>query len=117
LQHAAVLSLMLEARALVFPSHLYEGQPMAILEALAAGLPVLASAHGGMAATLHDATPGTLVEVADREAWGEALSRLTDDDAVDDAGSTARNLYEARFTPELALGRLDDAYRTARGLR
>ena len=90
---------------------------MAILEALAAGLPVLASAHGGMAATLQDAAPGTLVEVADREAWGEALTRLTDDEAVDGAGSAGRSLYEARFTPELALDRLDDAYRRARGLR
>jgi glycosyltransferase involved in cell wall biosynthesis len=117
LPHASVLALMHDARALVFPSHLYEGQPMAILEALAAGLPVLASRHGGMAATLQDAAPGTLIDVADRGAWGEALTRLTDDDAVDGAGSTARSLYEARFTPELALGRLDDAYRRACGLR
>jgi glycosyltransferase involved in cell wall biosynthesis len=117
LPHHAVLALMLEARALVFPSHLYEGQPMAILEALAAGLPVLASDHGGMAATLEDAVPGTLVRVADRAAWGEALSRLSDDDAVDGAGSSARRLYEARFTPGLALRRLDDAYRRARGPR
>jgi hypothetical protein len=70
-----------------------------------------------MAATLEDAAPGTLVRVADRAAWGEALSRLSDDDAVDGAGSSARRLYEAHFTPGLALRRLDDAYRRARGLR
>ena len=117
LDHRAVLSLMSEARALVFPSRLYEGQPMAILEALAAGLPVRASDHGGMAATLRGAAPGTLVPVTDARAWRNAIAGLADDAAVDAAGQTSRRLYEQRFTPELALARLDDAYRTAGELR
>jgi glycosyltransferase involved in cell wall biosynthesis len=48
LQAARVQERMRSARTLVLPSIWYEGQPMVVLEALGAGLPVLASRTGGM---------------------------------------------------------------------
>jgi len=108
-----VRELMLSARALVFPSSLYEGQPMAVLEALAAGLPVLASGHGGIAATLEGGGAEWLVEPGDPAGWQAGLVRLGDDRTVDESGRRARALYEQAFTPEHSLLGLEAAYRRA----
>ena len=45
---ADVRDLMLRSRALVFPSLAYENQPVVLLEALSAGLPVVASRFGAI---------------------------------------------------------------------
>ena len=105
-----VRELMLTARALVFPSLMYEGQPMAVSEALAAGLPVVAGSHGGLAATIASLGPGWLVETGERGAWQSGLSRLGDDAAVDAGGQRARTTYEQAFTPERSLAGLEAAY-------
>lgn len=108
-----VRELMLTSRALVFPSLLYEGQPLAVLEALAAGLPVLASNHGGTGATLEGAGPEWLIEPGNWAAWQAALVRLGDDGPVDRAGRWARVMYEQAFTPERSLLHLEASYRRA----
>jgi glycosyltransferase involved in cell wall biosynthesis len=114
---ADVAQLMKEARALVFPSRWYEGQPMVVLEAFAAGLPVLASSLGGMPELVAPLGADWLVP-AEGE-WSDAMGTLTDDTAVDAAGRQARDLYELRFTPDHALAELERCYRDAarRGAR
>jgi glycosyltransferase involved in cell wall biosynthesis len=105
-----VLAWMLRARALLFPSILYEGQPIAVLEALACGLPVLASRLGGNAELLRE---DLLVTAGQPAAWTEALQRLEVADRVDQAGVDARRLYEQRFNEQTARRLLEEAYRTA----
>jgi glycosyltransferase involved in cell wall biosynthesis len=110
LSREAVLDWMLRSRALVFPSVLYEGQPIAVLEALACGLPILASRLGGNAELLRE---DSLVTAGQPAAWTEALRRLEDTDWVDRAGVDARRLYQQRFNERTARRLLEAAYRTA----
>jgi glycosyltransferase involved in cell wall biosynthesis len=104
---------MASARTLVFPSVLYEGQPMVTIEAFAAGLPVLASSLGGNGELVGGLGERWLAAPADRAAWTAALGRLAGDDGVDDAGRHARRLYEQQFTADHSLRVLEGAYRRA----
>jgi glycosyltransferase involved in cell wall biosynthesis len=107
--------LMRSARALVFPSVLYEGQPMVTLEAFASGLPVLASSLGGNGELVGSLGQRWLAAPGDRAAWAEAIGRLADDGGIDEAGGRGRSLYEAGFTPEAAMRALQSAYAVAMG--
>jgi len=107
-----VAELMRRARAMVFPSVWYEGQPMVLLEALAAGLPLVVSDIGGIPETVGDggavsAPPG------DRSAWADVLNRLRDATWIEEASLQARAVYEARYSVEPALEGLMRAYETA----
>jgi glycosyltransferase involved in cell wall biosynthesis len=112
-----VRRLMRSARALVFPSVLYEGQPMVTLEAFAAGLPVLASDLGGNGELVARVGKRWVVPPADRAAWAEALTGLArlSDFELDEAGAHGRRLYQAQFTPEAAVSALESAYAVAMG--
>lgn len=61
---------------LVFPSRHREGLPMTVLEAMAAGLPVIATASGGTAEILSAAEIGLEVPEEDPAAVAQALERL-----------------------------------------
>lgn len=106
---------MLRARALLFPTHLYEGQPMVTVEAFSAGLPVVASALGGNREVVGELGDRWLVDAADPRAWAAALTRLADDEAVDEAGAMGRLLFEQRYGGKANVSRLEEAYREAIG--
>jgi glycosyltransferase involved in cell wall biosynthesis len=117
LEPASVRELMLSARALVFPSRAYESQPMVVLEALAAGLPVLASDLGGRHEILGPLGPAWLAPAGDVAGWTAALGRLADPGFVAPAAVEARALYERSFAEGPALSALLDAYEWARTAR
>jgi glycosyltransferase involved in cell wall biosynthesis len=62
----------------VLPS-LWEGLPVALLEAMAAGLPVVATAAGGTPEAVVDGTTGLLVPPRDPLALAKAITRLLND--------------------------------------
>ena len=79
------------ARLLVIPSF-HEGFGMTVLEAMALGVPVVASNRGALPEVLGDAGP--LVDPGDPAAIGAAIGRLLDDDGY--AGAcTAKGLQRA----------------------
>jgi glycosyltransferase involved in cell wall biosynthesis len=63
---------------LVVPS-VFDGRPVVVLEALALGLPVIASRVGGLPALVHEGETGFLVEPGDTDAIVRHLRRLADD--------------------------------------
>ncbi len=63
------------ANVFVMPSH-YESFGMVVLEAMACGIPVVASRVGGLASTVVHEQTGLLVPVGDASAFAEAIMRL-----------------------------------------
>jgi glycosyltransferase involved in cell wall biosynthesis len=114
---SAVRDQLLAGRALVFPSRSYEVQPLVVLEALAAGLPVLGSDLGGTPELLEPLGPGWLAPAGDPVGWAAALTRLGDAERIGAAGARARARYEQTFTPAAAITALETAYRQARSAR
>lgn len=78
-------ALLASADLLVLPSY-YEGLPVCILEAMAAGVPVLSSAVGGIPDVLEDGACGVLISPGDVDALSTALI----DSLLDSEGSERR---------------------------
>ena len=75
-----------------------EGMPLAILEAWAAGRPVVASRVGGVPAIVSDGETGILFKPRDEDALTQAMSRLLE--RPDDArmlGEAGRDFVKSRF--------------------
>lgn len=81
----------------VLPS-LWEGLPLAALEAMAAGLPVIASDSGGTREAVADGETGVLFPVGDAPALAAALRRLAGDAALRARlGVAGRERWRERF--------------------
>jgi glycosyltransferase involved in cell wall biosynthesis len=61
---------------LAVPSQWLETGPMVVLEAFAAGTPVVSARFGGMSEIIRDGVDGVLIERNDAVGWSEALHRL-----------------------------------------
>ena len=95
------------ARVLALPSVWPEAFGMVGLEALAHGVPVVASDVGGISAWLDPARGGALVRAGDPAALAGALSAmLADADAADRLGAAGRARAQEEFTVERHLERL-----------
>jgi glycosyltransferase involved in cell wall biosynthesis len=112
LPRADVATLLLDARALVFPSICYEGQGLVALEAAAAGLPVIRSDLGAMAELFAPGAEDLLFRPGDVASLSAALTLLADDRCVDQEGALARRRFEERYTHEVAARHLEEIYRS-----
>ena len=82
LAHEDVVDRLREYDLVAVPSQGLETGPLVVLEAFAAGVPVLGSALGGIADKVHDGVNGVLVRPHDSiAAWREALVRCATDRA------------------------------------
>ena len=105
------------AQIFVLTSH-WEGLPLTILEAMRAGLPVIASDVGGVREALEDGLSGLLVPRQDPTVLRRAIELLVDDPATRVAiGRRARRFYEARFVEDRMLERTATLYDTVAGGR
>jgi glycosyltransferase involved in cell wall biosynthesis len=118
-QREDVPELLAAADLFVLPS-LYEGLPLSVLEAMAAGTPVIATAIGGTDEAVIDGSTGLLVPPRDARALAGAIQRLLGDPplarrlaeaglarvyrefAGDKMASRVSRVYDSVLQPELA---------------
>ncbi|HET9887240.1 MAG TPA: glycosyltransferase family 4 protein [bacterium] len=81
LSREQVLQRMRASRALVLPSVCYENAPLAALEALGSGVPVIGTRLGGIPEIVRDRVTGLLVDPADPKSLAAALQELEQDAA------------------------------------
>lgn len=98
--HAARAA-MRSARALVFPSLWYEGQPLTVLEAKAMGTPVIVSDVCAGREAVEDGVTGLWFRSGDADHLARMLERLRDDDVVRTMSQEAYAAYW-RAPPTLA---------------
>lgn len=93
-----------------------EVAPMAIVEAMAAGVPAVASAVGGIPFIVSDGLTGRLVTPGDVTAWTETLGDLLGRPVLAEAmGEAGRAAARDRFWPPEIAGRYVTVYRAAAG--
>jgi glycosyltransferase involved in cell wall biosynthesis len=91
-----------------------DGLPNVILEAMASGLPVVASGISGIPLAVADGTTGYLVPEGDAAALGAALRRLlSDGEAAGRMGERGRRKAESELTWEAVAARHRQAYESA----
>jgi L-malate glycosyltransferase len=105
-----VPALLAEADAFVLPSR-SEAFPNGAIEAMAAGLPVVASAVGGLLDLIEDGRTGRLVPPGDPEALAAALQTLIEDPAGAEAmGRAARDEALGRYAFDRMVSAFEGLY-------
>ncbi|HEY2843189.1 MAG TPA: glycosyltransferase family 4 protein [Bryobacteraceae bacterium] len=96
-----VMALMQEARVLVFPSTWYENAPLTIIEALACGLPVIASDIGSLPEFVQHGQTGLLFRPGDpADLARQVRAALSHPEKLRAMRVAARREYESKYTPE-----------------
>ena len=106
-----VLAAMKDATFLVFPTEWYEGFPMVLVEAMATGLPVIASRLGSLPEIVRDGTSGVLVPSGDPRDWAEALEwAISHPGQLAAMGQRGRRAFEANYGPDVGYRLLAEVY-------
>jgi len=86
-------------------SSIAEGTPVTLLEAMACGVPVVATNVGGIPEVVQDGVNGALVPASNAQALAEALRRYVDDPArVAAHGAAAREKIERHYSVAAMVG-------------
>jgi glycosyltransferase involved in cell wall biosynthesis len=119
-----------ELRDIFYASHIFlhpsetgpdgnqEGIPNSMLEAMASGLPVFATQHGGIPEAIENGVSGVLVPERDQEALARALlSAAQDSEFLSRIGRNGANVVGEKFDLRLKARRLEDIYLQAMEVR
>ncbi len=101
---------MASAAAFVYATH-GEGCPLAVLEAMASGLPIVASSVPGLAEILEDGRTARLVPPRDPVALADALSALLDrPEEAAQLGRVARHIALREYSLAKCVGAYEDLF-------
>ena len=105
------LDLLRAADVFVLPS-VAEGMSNSLLEAMAVGLPVVASNAGGNVDLVSDGKTGLVVDARAASGWTSAIVRLLQDARLRrELGSAARRLITAHYSIRAVVDRYEALYR------
>jgi len=111
LDESELLNELAEASALVLPSY-QETAPMVIQEAMAAGVPVIATRVGGVAYQIEHGETGFIIEPGDVETLTETLGTLLQDDKLRKTiASSARSYADDTYRAEGIAHRTIETYK------
>ena len=98
----AKFDLFVSSDIFVFPSfYRFEAQPSAVIEAMAARLPVIATDWAGLPEMVHDGENGYVVPISDPPAIADRILKLADDPVLRrEMGRQGWELFRAEFTRE-----------------
>ena len=106
--------LMSSARAILLPSACEETFGLVVVEAMAAGSPPIAAAHGALAELITPGVDGMLFKPGDPEALGLAIADVeAHPERYEIYGAQARETYEKQFDPDRVMEQLLEIYRFA----
>jgi glycosyltransferase involved in cell wall biosynthesis len=108
-----VTVLLKETRALLFPTRCNEGGPRSVIEAYAAGVPVIATSLGALPEMVEHGISGLLVPPGGTDAWVDAAEALMDPSTAVRLGGGALDRWARQNSPERGLEELERAYRGA----
>jgi colanic acid/amylovoran biosynthesis glycosyltransferase len=123
LDQAALAKLYAEAHFFMHPSEMtsdqnQEGVPNSMLEAMATGLPVLATDHGGIPEAVHAGVNGILCPEGDADALMQGMFRFTEHpEHLEEMGRQAARSVREEFSQERAIERLEAIYDEALGMK
>jgi glycosyltransferase involved in cell wall biosynthesis len=105
------LSFILAADVYVNPAQ-FEGLPVTILEAMAAGRPVVATAVGGVPSVIQDGHNGRLVPAGSPQALADAMAEvLSNPERAERIGQAAVETVVEEYGLEPMIRRFEDIYR------
>ena len=122
LSQAALVRLYEDAHIFLHPSETaagnVEGIPNSLLEAMASGLPCVATDHGGIPEVIRNGTTGLLCQEGDWQGIAGALLRLAEDPGLNARVSMAGSEFvNGEFSPAKQIANVESLYREATGKR
>ena len=108
----AKFNLLRDSDIFVFPTYYRnEGHPWVIVEAMAAGLPVISTNHAAISESVIDGENGFLVEKKNTEQLADRILKLASDaDLRRTMGDKSRQLYLENFTEEKMAERMGNVF-------
>ena len=107
----AKVNVIKSADCFILPSHA-EGLPMAMLEAMSYGLPVISTKVGSIPEVITDGVEGYLIEPGDIESLADRIFRLGQDVALRKRmGRAARERIERYYSLDVVVKRLMQVYK------